>query len=270
MIVVTGATGNVGQPLVRALVAAGEQVTAVSRRATEVPGARVHQADLAAPRSLIPALADAKVVFLLTSGDFMGAGGDLASVLSVVRDSGAERVVLLSSQGVGTGHHPPMLEDAVRGSGLAWTVLRPGGFHSNTLQWAESVRARREVAAPFGDVALPTIDPTDIAAVAAVTLRDPAHAGEIYELTGPAPISPRAQAAAIAAAVGEPVRFVSQARTEAKAAMLRYMPEQVADSTLELLSSPALDRVSPVVEQLLGRPARPFAEWATENVAAFK
>jgi hypothetical protein len=66
------------------------------------------------------------------------------------------------------------------------------------------------------------------------------------------------------------VRFVAQTRAEAKAAMLRYMPEPVAESTLDLLSSPALRQVSPVVERLLGRPARPFAEWAAENAAAFK
>lgn len=261
MIVVTGATGNVGRPLVRALLAAGEQVRAVSRRGA-------YRADLADPTSLNPALADAKAVFLLTAGDLLGA--DLTPVLSVVRSSGVPRVVLLSSQGVRTGHHPPALEDAVRASGLEWTMLRPGGFHSNTLQWTESVRARREVAAPFGDVALPTIDPADIADVAAVVLRDPAHAGKVYELTGPAPISPREQTAAIASAVGEPVRFVAQTRAEAKAAMLRHMPEPVAESTLNLLSSPALGQVSPVAERLLGRPARPFAEWAAEHAAVFR
>ena len=260
MIVVTGATGNVGRPLVAALEAAGEQVRAVSRRGP-------YRADLAEPESLAPALAGAKVVFLLTAGDRLGA--DLTPVLSVVRSSGVPRVVLLSSQGVRTGHHPPALEDAVRASGLEWTILRPGGFHSNALQWAESVRTRREVAAPFGDVALPVIDPADIAEVAAVVLRDPAHAGRTYELTGPAPISPRAQAAAIAAAVGEPVRFVERTRAEAKAAMVRFMPEPVVESTLELLSSEQRE-VSPVVEQLLGRPARPFAEWAANEAAAFK
>jgi uncharacterized protein YbjT (DUF2867 family) len=260
MIVVTGATGNVGRPLVQALQAAGEQVRAVSRRGP-------HQADLAEPASLAPALTGAKAVFLLTAGDRLGA--DLTPVLDVVRSSGVPRVVLLSSQGVRTGHHPPALEDAVRASGLEWTMLRPGGFHSNALQWAESVRTRREVTAPFGDVALPTIDPADIAEVAAVVLRDPAHAGRTYELTGPAPISPRAQTAAIAAAVGEPVRFTELTRAEAKAAMVRFMPEPVVESTLDLLSSEQRE-VSPVVEQLLGRPARPFAEWAANEAAAFE
>ncbi|GAB1514850.1 NAD(P)H-binding protein [Actinophytocola sp. KF-1] len=251
----------------RALVAAGEQVTAVSRRAVDVPGAKAVQADLAQPSTLRPALTGADVVFLLTAGDLLGA--DLTPVLSEIRSSGVDRVVLLSSQGVGTGHHPPALEDAVRASGLRWTILRPGGFHSNALQWAESVRARREIAAPFGDTALPTIDPADIAEVAAVVLRDPAHVGEVYELTGPEPVSPRAQAAAIADAVGEPVRFVELTRAEARAAMLRFMPEPVADSTLDILSSPAMRRVSPAVEELLGRRGRLFAEWSANNAAAF-
>jgi uncharacterized protein YbjT (DUF2867 family) len=264
MIVVTGATGNVGQPLVRALVAAGEQVTAVSRRSVDIPGARTVVADLA---SLAPALPGADTVFLLTAGDFLGA--DLTPVLAEIRAAGVDRVVLLSSQGVGSGHHPPALEDAVRASGLRWTILRPGGFHTNRLQWADSVRTRREVAAPFGDVPLPTIDPADIAEVAAVVLRDPAHAGAVYDLTGPAPVTPREQAAAIADAVGEPVRFIEQTHAQARAAMVRFMPEPVADSTLELLSTP-VRQVSPVVAELLGRQGRSFAEWAADNAAAFK
>lgn len=152
MIVVTGATGNVGRPLVRALLAAGERVTAVSRRSPDdIPaGARHHRADLAAPRTLKPALDDAESLFLLTSGDFVAQGGNLDDVLDVVRAGGIRRVVLLSSHGVSTGDHPAGLEDAVRRSGLDWTMLRPGGFHSNTLQWAGAVRAERTVAAPSG------------------------------------------------------------------------------------------------------------------------
>ncbi|MFG2461364.1 NAD(P)H-binding protein [Streptomyces sp. NPDC048523] len=274
MIVVTGATGNVGRPLVKELLAAGERVTAVSRQSPrESPaGVRHHQADLVAPRTLKPALDGAEALFLLTSGDFMAQGGNLGDVLDVVRAGGVRRVVLLSSQGVATGDHPSELEDAVRRSGLGWTMLRPGGFHSNTLQWAEAVREERTVAAPFGDVALPTVDPEDIAQVAAVALRDPGHAGRVHELTGPAPITPRQQTAAIGDALGEPVRFVEQTRDEARAEMVRFMPEPVADATLDILGnpSPGLRRVSPDVERVLGRPPRAFADWAARNASLFR
>lgn len=275
MIVVTGATGNVGRPLVQALVAAGEQVTAVSRgiAAPDVPaGVRHHQADMAEPKSLASALDGADALFLLTSGDFVSAGGNVSDVLDVARAGGIRRVVLLSSQGVATGRHPSTLEDPITQSDLECTLLRPAGFHPNTLMWAEMVRTQRMIAAPFGDVALPTIDPTDIAEVAAVALRDAGHVGKAYELTGPAPISPRQQAMAIADALGEPVRFVEQSRAEARAQMLRFMPESIIETTLDILGTPKPDeqRVSRNVEQILGRPPRTFAEWAARNTAAFK
>lgn len=270
MIVITGATGNVGRPLVRSLVSAGEEVTTVSR-GDGPPGLRHHRADLTEPESLKPAVDGADALFLLPAADLLAAG-DVDPVLDVARAGGVRRVVLLSSQGVRTGRHPSAMEDAVRASGLEWTLLRPGGFDSNTVRWAESVRTRRTVAAPFAEVALPTVDPEDIAEVAAVVLRDAGHAGRAYELTGPAPISPRQQASAIADALGEPVRFVEQTRAEARAQLVRFMPAPVADATLDILGAPTADeqRVSPDVERVLGRPARTFADWATRTVAAFR
>jgi len=269
MIVVTGATGNVGQPLVRALVEAGEEVTAIARKPIEVPGARFQQADLADPASLDLHGADA--LFLLTPPDFL-AHGDIEDVLAVVRESSVKRVVLLSSQGVATNRHPSNLEDAVRQSGLEWTILRPGNFGSNALQWADMVRTRRVIEAPFADIALPTVDPMDIAQVAAVVLTQPGHGGNHYTLTGPAPISPRQQAAAIGDALGEPVRVVELTRAQARERMLAVMPEPVVDATLDILGAPTADeqQVNPDVASVLGRPARPFAEWAARTVAAFR
>lgn len=272
MIVVTGATGNVGRPLVRSLADAGEQVTAVARRVGEVPaGVRPHRADLAEPDSLKPALHRAAALFLLTSADFM-ARGSISDVMNVVRDAGVRRVVLLSSQGVGAQRHSPGLEDAVKRSGVGWTMLRPGNFDSDAFQWARSVRTRRLVAAPFGDVALPAVDPADIAEVAAVALREPGHEGATYTLTGPTPISPREQADEIGRALGEPVRFAEQGRAEARSQLLGFMPEPVVEVTLGILGAPsdAERRVSPDAERLLGRPPRAFGEWAARNVAAFR
>ena len=216
---------------------------------------------------------------------FLQTGGPSAQllnpndILDAAKAGGVERVVLLSSQGVATrprssshGDTGQSIEDAVRRGGLDWTILRPGGFDSNAYAWVDSVRAERTVAAPFGDVGLPTIDPADIADVAAVTLREDGRAGQIYELTGPALTTPRQQAEAIGAALGEPVRFVELSRDQARTQLLRFMPEPVAETTLDILGNPtpAEQRVSPAVERVLGRPPRTFAEWAARNVAAFR
>lgn len=281
MIVVTGATGNVGRRLVQAMAEAGERVTAVSRGMipVDLPGGTRHvRADLAAPETLRPALGGAEALFL-HDGGAGGHGLDPRAILDAARDAGVRRVVLLSSQGVATRPESPShggvmraIEEAVRESGLAWTILRPGGFASNAFAWAESVRAERTVAAPFGDVGIPVIDPADIAEVAAAALREDGHTGHVYELNGPAVVTPRQQAEAIGAALGEPVRFVELTRAEAHARMAAFMPEPVVQTTLAVLGEPnaAELRLSPDVERVLGRAPRPFAEWACRNVGAFR
>ncbi|MFG3214210.1 SDR family oxidoreductase [Streptomyces tendae] len=279
MIVVTGATGNIGRPLTRALAEAGEQVTAVSRHPAAVPDGVRHQvADLAEPAGLRPALAGAKSLFLLLSGDLHALGANPADIVAEAADSGVRRIVLLSTLGVVTRPFGATriamreLEDTVRESGLEWALLRPGGFASNALWWAGSVRERRVVAAPFGDVGVPVIDPADIAAVAAACLLEDRYTGEAYELTGPEVITPRGQTEALATALGSPVAFHELTRDEARAAMARNMPAELADDTLDIVGnpSPAEQRVSPDVERVLGRAPRPFADWAARNVTAFR
>ncbi len=279
MIVVTGATGNVGRPLTRALAEAGRQVTAVSRHPAAVPdGVRHVVADLAEPAGLAPALTGAKALFLLLSGDLHAAGARPVDIIRAAEAAGVRRVVLLSTQGVATRPFGATriamraLEDVLRESGLEWAVLRPGGFASNALWWAGSIRAQRVVAAPFGDVGVPIVDPADIAEVAAACLLDDRHTGGVYELTGPEVITPRGQTEALAAALGSPVRFHDLTRDEAKAAMTRSMPAELAEDTLTILGSPnpAELRVSPDVQRVLGRAPRPFADWAARNIAAFR
>ncbi|WP_306362059.1 NAD(P)H-binding protein [Nocardia sp. CC227C] len=279
MIVVTGATGNVGRPLVRMLAAAGEQVTAVSRTAVaELPeGVRHVAADLTDTDSLTTAFAGADALYLLLApGSFHA---DVPGLLAAAAAAGVRRVVLQSSQGVATRPESPShgqlgkaIEDAVRASGLAWTILRPGGFQSNALAWAARVRAERTVGAPFGEVAIPFVDPEDIAAVAAATLRADGHDGRTYVLTGPVAESPRERVRALSEALGEPVRFLDQTPEQARAELLTVMPPDVADTTLAILGAPtaAEQRISPDIERVLGRAPRPFAAWAQRSVAAFR
>ena len=278
MIVVTGATGNVGRSLLKTL-ARTSAVTAVSRGQLPVDlpeGVRYQQADLAQPETLQPAVAGAHTLFLLVAA--AGAHLDVNRILKVSQAGGIERVVLLSSQAAGTRpqsvSHAPLrdIERVAENSGLAWTILRPGGFASNTYAWVESVRTRRTVAAPFGDVGLPVIDPDDIADVAATVLQDDAHAGHIYELTGPALSTPRQRAADLAAALAEPIHCVEQTPDEARAQMLQFMPEPVVDGTLSILGepTPAEQRISPHVQQLLGRPPHTFAYWIKRHINAFR
>ncbi|MGW2874030.1 NAD(P)H-binding protein, partial [Kitasatospora sp. NPDC001225] len=102
MIVVTGATGNVGRPLTRALAKAGLPVTAVSRHAAPVPdGVRHVAADLADPAGLAPALAGAEALFLLLSGDLHAAGAGAGRTKARGPAAGGRRGGQLGDEGVG-------------------------------------------------------------------------------------------------------------------------------------------------------------------------
>ncbi|MEV6213162.1 NAD(P)H-binding protein [Nocardia sp. NPDC051833] len=281
MIVVTGATGNIGRQLVGLLAEAGERVRAVSRGATPVdlPAGVEHVvADLGDLDSLSPALQGADALFLLITGEQLMTGPEPADLLKAAAAAGIRRVVFVSSQGAVTrpdsaGYARTIaFERALAESDLAWTALRPGAFFSNTYAWIEPVRTARTVAAPFGNVGLPAVDPGDIAAVAAVALREDGHAGRAYTLTGPAVVTPRDQAAALAVAIDDPIGFVELTAEQAKENMLRFMPAAVADHTLTILGTPtaAEQQVSGDIERVLGRPATAYAEWALGQRAMFR
>ncbi|MBO8184149.1 SDR family oxidoreductase [Streptomyces spirodelae] len=281
MIVVTGATGNIGRTLVERLAAAGQETLALSRRPgpAETPaGVRYAQADIADSASMRPVLEGADALFLLLGGELNMRGEPASELLEVARSAGVGRVVLVSSQINRTRPAAPSharlreFEAAVRDSGPEFTVLRPAGFASNAFAWAESVRVKRTVFAPFADVALPVVDPADIAEVAAVALCEGGHAGRTYELTGPEAISPRRQAEALAESLGEEVAFVELSREEAHAHLAQFMPEEAVGGTLDILGAPlpAEQEISPDIERVLGRPAGSFGAWAGRNVSAFR
>ncbi|MFE3192777.1 SDR family oxidoreductase [Nocardia sp. NPDC059240] len=281
MIVVTGATGNIGSVLVRQLAAAGEKVVAVSRgeKPVDLPAGVEHRrADLGDLDSLTEAAAGASALFLLITGPQLVEGPAATQVLKAIAAAGVRRVVFVSSQGAVTrpdsdGYARTLeFERALAASDLEWTALRPGGFFSNTFAWIEPVRTGQMIPAPFANVALPQVDPADIAAVAAAALTQEGHHGQAYTITGPEAVTPRQQAAALEAALGEPIRFVELTRDEARTNMLRFMPESVADHTLDIIGTPTPEEqlVSGDVERVLGRRATSYAEWADRVAPAFR
>jgi len=188
MILVAGATGNVGSELTCALAARGESVRVLARipdQASFPAGAQVAVGDLEDPGSLAPALDGVGKVFLL--GGFAASG-----VLRRIRAAGAGHVVLLTSRCVIGGNPQNAVtrmwldaEAAVRDSGVAWTILRPSGFQSNALRWLRQLRKGDVVRAPWPAVPIAAIDPADIAAVASVVLTGPCHEGAALTLSGP-------------------------------------------------------------------------------------
>ncbi|MEV0300778.1 NAD(P)H-binding protein [Streptomyces prasinus] len=277
MILVTGATGNIGSALVRQLHrSGGSPVRALTRdaaRASFPDGVEAVEGDLARPVSLKPALDGVRSLFLVP-----GMGAD-ADVLTAARQAGVEHVVLVSSITVRTHPHLPAaaenlaVERLLQDSGTNWTILRPTQFASNALWWAESIREDRSIRVPYADIGLPAVHPADIAAVARAALTEPGHRGRTYALTGPARITPRQQARAIGAALGHEVSVEEISREEAHRQMAPFMGEQTAHAVLDLMGGDVNDELLTVhdtVSRVTGSSARSFRQWAAENVAAFR
>lgn len=271
MILVAGATGNVGGALVRALTDEGTKVRALTRspdRAVLPAGATAVAGDLNEPAGLRPALDGVRAVFLLSGY------ADMPGLLAEIRAAGVERVVLMSgSSAESTGPDNPITrymvdsERVVVASGLAYTILRPRTFMSNTVQWLPQLRAGDVVRGPWGDLPVATVDPADIAAVAARALLTPDHAGATYRVTGGEPLTPGDRVAVLADVLGRPLRFENQPDDEARAAMEQEMPAEYAAAFFGFFSGGHIDEstVYPTVEQVTGHPPRTFHDWATAN-----
>src|SRR5215472_7735927 len=228
MILVTGATGNVGGELVTALANAGQAVRALVRSAGQgrfPAGAETVAGDLNDPASLRPALSGADGVFLLPGY------ADMPGVLAEARRAGVRTVVQLSGMSAGSGDMSNAItaymarsEQAARESGLAWTILRPAMFMSSAFQWVPQLRDGDVVRAPFGHVRAAVTDPADIAAVAALALTTPGHEARVYELSGPEPLTPADRVAILGRALGRGLRFEAQTDEDARTEMSATTP----------------------------------------------
>lgn len=274
MILVTGATGNIGCALVDTLRAAGMPVRALVRdpeRLTGCTDIEVQQGDLSKPASLHRAFDNVTGLFLLLAGIT-----NPDEILVRANASGVRRVVLVSSLLAQT--HPDSAiggmalraERVVRDSGLAWTIVRPWEFASNTLAWAPMIRSDGVVRVPAVGVASPAIDPADIAEIAAEALTGDDHSGQIYPLTGPEFLTAMEKTLAIGRALDREVRCEEQHDQQT----LEWIADQAPDRIAASMRIPGVCMLEPpatrhTIEELTGSPARNFQQWACENAAAF-
>ncbi|MGZ6673563.1 MAG: NAD(P)H-binding protein [Solirubrobacteraceae bacterium] len=276
MLLVTGATGNVGAEVVDALAAADHQVRALVRsdKAPGLPpGAEAVSGDLNRPESLAGALAGVRGVFLLPGY------ADMEGLLAEIRAAGVERVVLLSGSSAASGDTSNAVsaymirsEDAVRASGVPFTILRSFGFMSNALRWRDQLKAGDVVREPFADVAVAMVDPYDLAAVAAAALVSDGHEGRSYVVSGPEALRPADRVRTLGAALGRDLRLDALSDEEARAQMTAEMPVEYVDAFFDFYVDGSLDesQVQPTVREVLGREPRTFGQWAAAHADAFR
>src|SRR2546422_4642637 len=172
MILVTGATGHVGGELVAQLAALGEPVRGMTRRPAAVSfpaGVEAVYGDFDDPASIDAAFAGVDRAFVMSAqppGSTEHPTHELM-LAGAARRAGVGHVVKLSVYDGGAGDDVigawnREAEAAGVESGLDWTLLRPGRFMSNALQWAPMIRRGDTVNVPF---AFPPALPIEPAAI---------------------------------------------------------------------------------------------------------
>jgi uncharacterized protein YbjT (DUF2867 family) len=282
MILVTGATGNIGRELARELDARGAKFRVLVRdsaRAARLPDrAERFVGDLGAPATLRAAFDGVEKLFLLTQG----IGADYAAhAVAAARSAGVSHIVFVSSQAVLGRPMPAMArwhhdrEEIIRASGMPATFLRPSGFMTNALDWLPTIREGGYVIDPIGPGRYAPIDPADIAAVAALILTGDGHPGEDYAPTGDETFTVKEQVRILAAAIGRDIE-VREAATPAEAVRARFpngAPQALGDAIIEgfrLMRADTVGFRTDVVERLLRRKPRTFAQWCARNVDRFR
>ncbi|MCP2259999.1 Uncharacterized conserved protein YbjT, contains NAD(P)-binding and DUF2867 domains [Streptoalloteichus tenebrarius] len=275
-ILVTGATGNTGRPLVRLLREHGARVRAASRSATPVEGGDHVRFDWADPSTHADVLRDVRRIYLVAPVGVADPEPLVRPFLTAARGEGVERVVLLSSSAVREGD--PLLGQIhrlVRTMFPEWTVLRPSWFMRNIVgdhPVAHGIRTEGRIITATGDGRVGFVDAADIAAVAARALLDDAPHNTEHLITGPEALSYREVAALVSELTGRAVEHVDLS-TEDMAARFTALgyPAEFAAALAALdegIRNGGEDRTTDTVERVTGRPPRSLRDFLSDHVEA--
>jgi uncharacterized protein YbjT (DUF2867 family) len=279
-ILVTGATGNIGAPLVKELHALGADFAVLRSKPGTNNSVETRVADFTDVAALTKAFSGIDTLFLLFPlvenkielAKNAATAAKAAGVKHIVRSSGAGAD---SSSAFALPKLQGSIDDVLVATGIPTTLLRPGGFMQNYVTYQSQAIKDGTIYMADGGKPQALIDTRDIAAVAARVLTHPsAHAGKAYMLTGGEDFTGAQAAQTISQAIGKPIQHISVPTETAVATMNQWgMPPfivNVMDSLNKIVSAGYASGVSPDVETILERKPRTFAAFVHENVAAWK
>jgi uncharacterized protein YbjT (DUF2867 family) len=286
MILVTGATGNIGRELVHQLAVRKQAFrvmvrTREARAAFLAKGIQPVHGDFEDPGTFGKALTGIDTVFLLTPPRPDGVELEW-QFLEACQERDVRHVLRVSAVAANPWaasallRHHGRCEAQLEDSGLAWTHLRPALFMQNlAAMFGPSVAEESTLFAPMGAALVPWIDSRDVAAVAAAILTSKGHEGLVYELTGPQALSFTQVAEEISIQLARRIAYVDVPDGAAHQAMLRMGASHwLAEGMLSLYhlvkANGATAQVLGTVERLTGRPSRTLAAYLLEFEAAFQ
>lgn len=207
-VLVLGASGTVGRPLVTALLAKGEAVKAASRGGHSVEGAEGVIFEYGKPETFDAAFEGVDRVYVLLPSGYVKVKELLAPVIEAAAARKA-KIVLQSAFGVDADDSIPyrQVEIALEKSGARYVILRPNWFADNFHTFWKRGIDHGQIAVPAGEGKSSFIDARDIAACAAAALTSSAFDGKAFNLTGPEALSYAEAAEILSKVVAKPIAY---------------------------------------------------------------
>ncbi len=281
MILITGASGNVGREVLKQIAATRTSVRAAfqsaSKAATAPSGVEIVTMDYNQPLTLQAALKGVERVFLV--GPPTPNLTELErKAMDEIKQSGVQQVVKLSAMGGREATFPRQhaeSEDYIKSSGLAYTFLRPNGFMQNFVTYNSStINTQSAFYGVQGDGKVSHIDIRDIAAVVVKALTEDGHEGKAYTLTGSEALSNARVAEILSEDTGREIRYVDLPVEQFKQALLAAgVLEWSAGALIDLqllYRRGGASTVTRDVEDLLGRKPISFEQFSRDYREAFR
>jgi uncharacterized protein YbjT (DUF2867 family) len=280
MILITGASGNVGKEVLKQIAQTGAEVRAAFQsvsKAVETPtGVEIVSLDYNQAETLQTALKGVDRVFLVGPPNAQLTALE-RKAMEVITHSDVRRVVKLSAMGGREAIFPRQhaeSEDYIQSTGVPYTFLRPNGFMQNMVNYnAPTITTQSAFYGSEGDGRVSHIDIRDVAAVAVKALTENGHVGKAYTLTGPEALTNEEIAQILSDELGREIRFINLSPAQLKEALLSAgVPEWNADALLDLQRLYREGKAATVtgnVEQILGRKPISFALFARDYRSAF-
>lgn len=271
-VLVLGASGNVGQPLVAELVAKGEQVKAASRSGKAFAGAESVVFDFYDPETFAAAFAGVDRAYVMLPGGYVESKNLLIPVIQAAAERGV-KVVFQSVLGVDADDSIPyrQVELALEQSGIPYVILRPNWFADNFHTYWKAGIDHGVIGVPAGEGKSSFIDVRDIASSAVAALTSDQFDNQAFNLTGPQAFSYDDAAQKLSVALGKPVQY--QAMDDDAFCQLLMSAGVPADYAQFLTSIfyPVREgwtsAVSDAVQQLTGNVPRSLDEYIADHLA---